>query len=54
LPELIPKRKTHGFEKLMGFNGESYEELYKSHVKRLEPSLDGIFIEDLVKQLYGD
>jgi len=52
-PACIRKRKTHGYEQLMGFNGETYHELYKSHIKRLEPSLDGITIEDLQIQLFG-
>lgn len=51
MPEIFDKVKTHGYEKLMGFNGETYETLYKSHIKRLENSLDGIFIDDLVIQL---
>lgn len=51
MPDIIDKIKTHGYEKLMGFNRESYNQLYQSHVKRLEPSLDGIFIEELKNQL---
>lgn len=54
MPELIDKEKTHGYEKLMGFNGETYGDLQKSHIKRLESSLDGIFIDDLELQLYGE
>lgn len=54
MPEIVDKVKTHGYEKLMGFNGEAYRSLYLTHPKRLEPSLDGIFIDDLEKQLYGD
>lgn len=53
MPEIIDKKKTHGYEQLMGFNGETYRTLYQSHVKRLEPSLDGIFINDLKQQLFG-
>jgi hypothetical protein len=51
MPELLEKRKTHGYERLLGFNGETYSALYESQVKRLESSLDGIFIEDLKTQL---
>lgn len=51
MPDLVDKVKTHGYEKLMGFNGETYEILHKSHTKRLEFSLDGIFINDLKVQL---
>jgi hypothetical protein len=54
MPDLVDKVKTHGYEKLMGFNGESYRSLYLTHPKRLESSLDGIFIDELEKQLYGD
>lgn len=54
MPEIVDKVKTHGYENLMGFNGESYSSLYLTHPKRLEPSLDGIFIDELEKQLYGD
>lgn len=53
-PNLVNKVKTHGYEKLMGFNGETYRSLYLTHPKRLEYSLDGIFIDDLKKQLYGE
>jgi hypothetical protein len=53
IPDLVKKRKTHGFERLMGFNGETYEQLWSTHVKRLEPSLDGIWIDDLKNELYG-
>jgi hypothetical protein len=54
MPDIIDKQKTHGYEKLMGFNGETYNSLFGTHVRRLEPSLDGIFIDDLKKQLFGD
>ena len=53
MPDILKKKKTHGYEHLMGFNGETYNTLYMSHVKRLEPSLDGIFINDLKQQLFG-
>lgn len=53
-PNIKDKIKTHGYEKLMGFNGETYRSLYLTHPKRLESSLDGIFIDDLKKQLYGE
>ncbi len=51
IPEIIIKRKTHGYEKLGGFNIETYFELYKTHVPRLESSLDGILLSNLVKML---
>jgi hypothetical protein len=53
MSDIIEKKKTHGYENLMGFNGETYNSLYKSHVKRLEPSLDGIFLDKLKEQLIG-
>jgi hypothetical protein len=54
MPDILDKVKTHGYEKLMGFNGETYNSLYLSHTKRLESSLDGIFIDDLYAQLFGE
>lgn len=54
MPEIIDKTKTTGYEKIMGFNGESYRNLHVSHVKRLESSLDGIFIDNLNTQLFGE
>lgn len=53
-PGLLPKIKTTGFEKLLGFNGESYANLATTFVKRLEPSLDGIYIKDVYKKLFGE
>jgi len=54
MPDIVDKVKTHGYEKLMGFNGETYRELYLTHPRRLESSLDGIFIDDLKFQLFGE
>lgn len=54
MPELVEKRKTHGYERLLGFNGETYAALYNSHPRRLESSLDGIFVDELQKHLFGD
>jgi len=51
VPELTSRIKTHGYEKLLSFNTETYFELYKTHINRLEPSLDGILLRDLVVQL---
>lgn len=53
-PEIREKVKTHGFERLLGFNGESYNKFKTHTVRRLEPSLDGIKIDNLIKQLRGD
>lgn len=51
VPELTSRIKTHGYEQLLAFNTETYFELYKTHPNRLEPSLDGILLRNLVKQL---
>lgn len=54
MPELTKKTKTHGYEKLVGFNMETYDQLYLTHIKRLEGSLDGILIKDIKNMLYGN
>ena len=54
VPDLVKKVKTHGYENLLGFNRETYQSLYLTHPRRLEPSLDGIFIDDLYFQLFGE
>ena len=51
IPGLVPKQKTHGYENLGAFNIETYFELYKTHTNRLESSLDGIKMVDLVRML---
>jgi hypothetical protein len=53
-PGLLPKIKTTGFEKLLGFNGETYANLAGTFVKRLESSLDGIYIKDVYTKLFGE
>ena len=53
-PGLVKKIKTTGFEQLLGFNGESYANLANTYVKRLESSLDGIYIDDVYKKLFGE
>lgn len=50
-PEIRTKTKTHGFEKLLGFNFEAYRSLSLDKIPRLEPSLDGIAISDIMEQL---
>lgn len=52
MPELRNKTKTHGYEKLMGLNQETYYDYYTGNMYRLENSLDGIYIDELKKQLY--
>lgn len=51
IPDLVEKTKTHGYENLGAFNIETYFELYQTQVPRLESSLDGIKLVDLVKML---
>jgi hypothetical protein len=53
-PNIREKNKTHGYEKLMGFNVESYRRLYDNYIKRLSFNLDGIFIDELKIQLFGE
>lgn len=53
-PNIVPKIKTHGYEKLLGFNKEVFQHLSLNFPKRLEPSLDGIFIDDLMIMLFGE
>jgi len=54
MPEIVDKVKTTGYERLLGFNGETYRRLNNSHTKPLTASLDGIFIDNLMIQLFGD
>lgn len=53
-PDIRPKKKTHGFERLLGFNYESYKGIAHNQIRRLEPSLDGIYIDDLLPMLRGN
>jgi len=52
-PEIRDKIKTHGFEKLRALNFEAYRTIYSSQIPRLEPSLDGIEYNKIVRQLRG-
>jgi hypothetical protein len=52
-PDIKLRIKTHGFERLLGFNSEVYSTLRTQTIPRLEPSLDGIFIPDLILHLKG-
>jgi hypothetical protein len=54
MPELVKKVKTTGYERLLGFNGETYRELYKTHPNRYESSLDGIYVDQLFNKLRGE
>jgi hypothetical protein len=50
-PYIMPKKKTHGFESLIAFNHSAYKGIGKDQIKRLEFSLDGISIDDVLAQL---
>ncbi len=52
-PGIRPKIKTHGFERLLGFNYESYSNISADQLRRLEPSLDGILMNDTISMLRG-
>lgn len=54
MPELLDREKTHGYEKLLGFNTETFNALHTSYVRRLESSLDGLYVDDLRHQLFGE
>jgi hypothetical protein len=51
VPEIMVRKKTHGFEKLIAFNFEAYRTLTSQQILRLEPSLDGIEFNTILKQL---
>ena len=53
-PEIRVRRKTHGFERLLGFNTEVYRKLKIGHVPRLVGCIDGIEINQLIKHLKGE
>ena len=53
LPDIRIRKKTHGFEKLLGFNFESYRQLAGEQLLRLESSLDGIEYHTIIKMLKG-
>lgn len=54
MPTLIKKNKKHGYEKLSGLMSEAYKSMINGYVNRLEYSLDGIFVDELRNQLFGD
>lgn len=47
------KKKTHGFENLIAFNGTAYKEIGINQVRRGEPSIDGIPYDLAIAQLKG-
>jgi len=52
-PNIREKKKTHGFENLLAFNNEAYNDIASHQIKRLEASLDGVRYRDAIKQLKG-
>ncbi len=52
-PNIRPKIKTHGFERLLGFNYEVYRELASHQIRKLESSVDGILMDDAIAMLKG-
>jgi hypothetical protein len=46
-----PKVKTHGFERLLGFNFEAYRGISENQIRRLEPSIDGVLLNELHNML---
>lgn len=54
MPELLQREKTHGYEKLLGFNTETFNKLHTCYPRKLESSLDGLYVADLEKQLFGE
>jgi hypothetical protein len=52
-PNIRPKIKTHGFERLLGFNFEAYKQLASNQIRKLEGSIDGIPMDIAMKMLKG-
>jgi hypothetical protein len=53
-PDIRVRKKTHGFEALLGFNYEAYRGLANSQIARLEDSLDGIEYHRCLEMLRGN
>jgi len=53
-PEIRVKVKTHGFERLLGFNQMVYNKLQRFCIPQLEPSLEGMFVPEAIKHLKGE
>lgn len=54
LPDIRVRKKTHGFEKLLGFNFEAYRHLSSEQILRLESSVDGIEYNTCISMLKGE
>lgn len=53
MPDIVCSLKLHGYENFLGFNQETYLELYQDEIVRLEPSIDGIYIDEFKRKLYN-
>ena len=53
-PGIKMRKKTTGFERLMGFNGDTYRTLKTHQISMLRSSLNGISIENLLLNLKGE
>jgi hypothetical protein len=53
-PEIKLRKKTTGFERLMGFNSDTYRKLRTHQLNRLTPCLNGISIKNLLLSLKGE
>lgn len=54
VPNIRYRKKTHGFENLLGFNFECYRLLTSQQILRLENSLDGIEFNKCIAMLRGN
>ena len=54
VPEIKVRKKTHGFEKVLGFNFEAYRQLTYEQIMRLESTVDGIEINKAINILKGN
>lgn len=52
-PDIRERKKTHGFEALLGFNYEAYRDLAATQITRLEDSIDGIEYTKCIEMLRG-
>jgi hypothetical protein len=53
-PKIMVRKKTHGFENLVGLNFEIGKELSTKQIPRLEHSLDGIEYNKIIQILRGE
>lgn len=54
VPKIRVRKKTHGFERLLGFNFEAYRQLTYEQIMRLESNVDGIEINKAINILKGN